>query len=188
MKQKNINKFYYRDPLQYKGYLQYLTSHLNYLSVKLGIRGIYIFLKKYLFLGKIIKFVRFIFIWVQTSTYLIFFSAFFLFLIPLFILVFLILFLFSVCRHKRSNRLFAHLIKDHNFLIYFSDIPQNMAKESDGKNTVFITVVKNPVAMLPYAIKKHDGDHYIISLSYFYDLKKHILDTNTEKVKYEGEK
>lgn len=188
MKHKNKNQFYYRDPLQYKGYLQYLASHLNYLSVKLGIRGIYLFLKKYLFLGKIIKIVRFIFIWVQTSTYLIFFSAFFLFLIPIFILVFLILFLFSVCRHKKLNRMFARLITDHNISVSFSDTTKSNEEEYQRENTVFITVVKNPIALLPHAIKKQDKNNYLVSLSYFYDLKKHILDTNSEKVKYEGEK
>ena len=184
MKKKNKNYRNIPHPLMYKNFFGYISAHIKHISITTGIREIYMFLKKYLFLGRIIRIIRFVFIWLQTSAYFIFFSLFFFTLIPVFILALSILYLFSVCRHKKHNRYFHSLIDNNCFVINFISSYEEYIHDERNQNNLYIYVLKRPLGMLPYAVKKIDSNNYFISLSYFYCLKKHILDKNKEKTIY----
>ena len=96
------------------------------------------------------------------------------------------LFLYTLSIHKKYNKTFETKIQNTEFDIYFTDDEKNIDLNIiNNSKSLKIIVIKSPFTNLHSAVKKHKDDSYIISLYYFYSLKRKVLDKHPSKVNYQ---
>ena len=185
---KNINNEQIKktdiNPLNYKSFFSYLWAHISSLPAALRFKGIYNFLKKYFFIGRIFKYTRIIINILQTSTYILVYLTVLLIAIPIVLLSILFITLFSVFRHKKHNNFFKSEFVDNDFDVIFLTDEDKFDSQKINDNNIKIYVIKNPTAMLPTAVKEVDENTFFVSTGYFYSLKKSVLDKTKNKVHY----
>ena len=174
-------------PLKHNGFFSFLIEYFKNLSFGKKVYEIFTFFKKYFFLGRIIKYVRLFIIWLETSAFVVFFASALIFLLPILSVLILLIFFISCVRHRKHNSLFSDLIASNDFYISFSPTLPKTPIENERENKITMVVITTPTALLPRAVKKISNSCYLISISYYYCLRKHILVKNIDKIKYEKE-
>ena len=175
----NIN-----NPLKYKNYFSYLFSNAKHTSLAQRIRHVYSFLRKYILAGRIFRYIRIIFFWLQTGTYFLLVSTVLLFLIPVILLSVLSFCVYRNIMHKRYNSYFLKVLKNHSVCIIFNETEKDITNRC---NNCFIKfyVVTNPFTPFKNCVKMIDRDTFLISMSYFFSLRKHVLEKTKTEVFYE---
>ncbi len=171
------------NPLKYKNYLSYLYANAKKTTLAHKIKSIYSFLKKYILVGRIFRYLRIFFVWIQTGAYFLIFSTALFILIPLLSISVLVFFLYSSALHKKYNKYFLRLTKNKNVCISFSE-NENTIPEKCSSEDIYIYVITNPFTQLTECVRKINSNTFYISMSYFYSMKKHILDKNKTNVVY----
>lgn len=170
-------------PLKYNSYLSYLYANARKISLGHKLKAIYSFLKKYILVGRIFQYIRFFFIWIQTGAYFLIFSTALLILIPIIAISVLGFYLYTISIHNKYNKLFSKIIKSKKVCICFKE-NEYTATENCSNADIFIFVITNPFTQFTDCVKKINSTTFYISLSYFYSMKKHILDKNKTNVVY----
>ncbi|MBE6717976.1 MAG: hypothetical protein E7574_01800 [Ruminococcaceae bacterium] len=173
------------NPLNYKSYFAYLKEQTKNTSIGMRVSGVYKFLKKYIFVGRLFRYARTAFLWIQTGTFFIVYATAVIFILPVIIVAILSFCFYTFSIHHRCNKYFSKMIKNNYFYIFFLEdeghIDVSSNKQDDG---IVLYVVKNPFSQLTTAVKRYDKDKYFISMNYFYCLKKQVLDKNKSQVNY----
>ena len=174
--------------LDHKTYLSYLSSYISRFPISTRFKEIYIFLKKYFLIGRILRYARYIFILLQTGANFLLFTSVCIFLFPILILLLLISFIYTFTKFQIYNHKFCILIKKYDFKIFLD----SKTKANDTLNsfstdkTIIIIVEDNPFVFTPLFVKRFSKNIYLISACYFYSLKKHVLSKHKNKVKWEN--
>ena len=178
-------------PLKYKNFFSFFQAKIKATPVGMRLLAISKPFRKYIRITRILRHIRKIVIFVETSAFFIIYATIFIILIPLILLVLLLIYLFSLCRYAKYTRIFARKIVDSNFTVYFWDGNEEMLKD-------FIAFLKaqhqvNEIVLIAYsdslctpllAVKEENEYIYHISMGYFYSLKKNVLDKNDGKINY----
>ncbi len=171
------------NPLKYKNYFSYLYANAKKTSIAHKIKDIYSFLKKYILVGRIFRYLRIFFIWIQTGAYFLIFSTALFILIPIVAISVLGFFLYVLTAHKKYNMYFLKLLKNRSVCISFKENENNLLENCSNAD-IFIFVITDPFTQLTECVRKIDSNTFYISMSYFYSMKKHILDKNKTNVVY----
>lgn len=179
------------DPLDYKNFFSYLKARFDSAPAGKRITETFKHFKKYFFISKILRYIRIVFIWIQTGAYLIVSATFLIILIPIIIILILMFFLQAVMRYGLLNRKFRSLLKGKNVYVCFDnddeaeskDIKEKAINEADLGGFVFI--VSETAFSLPFSsVKKLSENMYTVSMDYFYSLKKYVFEKNCVTVTY----
>lgn len=174
--------------LKYKSFSSYLIKHLSKLPFIIRFKEIYLFLRKYIFIGRIVKIIGNAVIIIQASAVFILYASIALFIIPALIIVFLLLYFFKLKQYNNINKMFLRKLKSKKIKITFIDDEEPFTSNDKISNdTLSVYVSEDPFFYLPKTIKKIDSNSYLISASYFYSFKKHIIDKNEHKIYYDQE-
>ena len=171
------------NPLKFKNYISYLYANAKKTTAAHKIKSVYNFLKKYILVGRIFKYLRIFFIWIQTGAYFFIFSTALFILIPLIAISLLGFFIYTLAMHKRYNNYFSKLIKNKSVCISFKQ-NENLISEKCSNADIVLYVITDPFTQLTECVRKIDSCTFYISMIYFYSIKKHILDKNKTKVVY----
>lgn len=171
------------NPLKYKNYFSYLYANAKKTTIAHKIKNIYSFLKKYILVGRIFKYFQIFFVWVQTGAYFLIFSTALFILIPLIAISVLGFFIYTVAVHRKFNKFFSKLTKNKSVCIYFKE-NENIITDKCSKADIIIYVITDPFTQLTECVKTIDSNTFYISMSYFYSMKKHILDKNKTNIVY----
>lgn len=174
---------YKNNPLNHKNYFSYLYSNAKHTSLGQSAKNIYKFLKKYILVGRIYRYARLLFIWIQTGAYFLLISTALIILIPVIVLSVLVFILYTLHMHKKYNKVFADLISNNTVCIIFKN------SESEVQNacpdaSIHIFVIRDPFTGLTDCVNIINSTTYIISMSYFYSLKKHVLEKTHARIDY----
>ncbi len=171
------------DPLKYKNYIAYLYANAKNTTAVHKIKSVYKFLRKYILVGKIFRYIRIIFIWIQTGAYFLLISTAIFILLPLVLVSVLGFCIYTMVMHKKNNKYFSSLIKKNKVCIIFKE-NENEITDICATSDIHIFVITSPFTQLTECVKMIDKQTFCISMSYFYSLKKHILDKNKSNVIY----
>lgn len=171
------------NPLKYKNYFSYLYANAKKTTIAHKIKNVYSFLKKYILVGRIFRYLRIFFLWIQTGAYFLIFSTALLILIPLIVISVLGFLLYTIAIHKKYNNYFSKLFINKSLCISFKE-NENTITEKCSKADIIIFVITDPFTNLTDCVKVIDSNTFYISMSYFYSMKKHILDKNKTNVVY----
>ncbi len=182
-------KNHYSELLNHKSFFSYLVNHLSKLPFITRFKEIYMFLRKYIFIGRILKITKSIIIFLQAGTFFILFASVMLVIIPPVFVVLLVIFFIRHNKYRIYNKEFGKLIKHYKFSIVFIDDDEFSVKTFPvcSKESVTLFVSENPAFIVPKTIKKIDTRCFLISTGYFFSLKKHIIDKNESKIIYVNE-
>lgn len=173
------------NPLKYKSYIAYVKHYGKHTPFFAKIYYIFKFFKKYILVGRIFRYAKIIFLWLETGTFFLLYATAFIILLPLIILLIWGLFLYTLTVHRKFNKLFTNKIQYTKFDIYFLDDEENIDQQDYlNQNNMKIFVIKSPFTQLHSAVKKAADNTYIISLYYFYSLKRKVLDKHPNNVTY----
>lgn len=173
------------NPLKYKSYISYLRVYGKQTPFISKLYDIFKFLRKYILVGRIFRYAKIIFLWLETGTFFLLYATIIVILLPLFILILLGLFLFTLNVHRKANRFFLKKIQTTEFDIIFLDDEKNIKPcDYNSYNCIKLYVIKSPFTQLHSAVKQYDNNSYIISLFYFYSLKRKVLDKHSKNVNY----
>lgn len=173
------------NPLKYKSYIAYLRVYGKKTPFISKLYDIFKFLRKYLLVGRIFRYAKIVFLWLETGTFFLLYATVFIILLPLIILILLGLFLYTLNVHRKYNKIFSLKIKHTKFNVIFFDDEKNINPlDYPSNNCIKIFVIKSPFTQLHSAVKRYDKDSYIISLYYFYSLKRKVLDKYPNNVTY----
>ena len=171
------------NPLKYKNYFSYLYAGAKKTTVVHKVKSIYSFIRKYILVGRIFRYLRIFFIWIQTGAYFLIFSTALFILIPLIAISILGFFLYTISMHKKYNNYFSKIINNKTVCISFKQ-NENLISEKCSNADIVLYVITDPFTQLTECVRKIDSSTFYISMSYFYSMKKHILDKNQTKVVY----
>ncbi len=171
------------NPLKYKNYFSYLYANAKKTTIAHKIKSIYNFLRKYILVGRIFRFLRIFFIWIQTGAYFLIFSTALFIFIPLIVISVLGFLLYTADVHKKYNKYFSKLTKNKSVCISFKE-NENTITDKCLKSDIVIYVITDPFTQLTECVKSVAPNTFYISMSYFYSMKKHILDKNKVNVVY----
>lgn len=173
------------NPLNHNSYFSYLKEQAKYTPIAQRISGIYKFLKKYILVGRIFRYARIIYLWIQTGAFFILYATSVIFILPIILIASLTFLIYSFYSHRKNNKYFLKIIKNNIFYIIFLEDEEELNKKYGiTENGIAIYVIKNPFSQLTTAVKKQRKNVYLISMSYFYCLKKHILEKHNDNVRY----
>ena len=173
------------NPLKYKSYIAYVKHYGKHTPFIAKIYYIFKFFRKYILVGKIFRYAKIIFLWLETGTFFLLFATVFIILLPIIILILLGLYLYTLSIHRKYNKIFAIKIQDTLFEVTFLDNEKSIENNyKTTSNTLKIIVIKSPFTQLHSAVKKAADNTYIISLYYFYSLKRKVLDKHPNNVTY----
>ena len=173
------------NPLRYKSYIAYLKVYGKNTPFISKIYYIFKFFRKYILVGRIFRYAKIIFLWLETGTFFLLYATVFIILLPLIILILLVLFLYTLNVHRKANRFFLEKIQYTKFNVIFLDDEKNIKPcDYTSHNCIKIFVIQSPFTQLHSAVKRYDDDSYIISLYYFYSLKRKVLDKHSKNVTY----
>ncbi len=183
--QTNIN------PLEYRSVFAYFKAKFKITPAGKRFDAISHHLKKYLIITRILRYIRKIVLFIETSAFFIIYATVFIILIPLILLTLLIAYIFSLCRYAKYNKIFAEKIIDSNFTVYFWNGDENIMNEyissSESQlqeNEIILIAHSDSIGTPLLAVKEENEYIYHISMGYFYSLKKHVLDKNCNKITY----
>ena len=165
------------DPLKYKNYISYLYYSAANTTLAHKIKGIYKFLHKYILAGRIFRYTRIIFTWVSAGTYFLVILSSLVIIIPLIISSLLIFVIYTSYMHSKHNKFFKRLLVGNSVCIIFKETEDNVGNDC-GDCEFKIYVIKNPFTKFSTCAEKLQDKVFIISMSYFYSLKRKILDKN----------
>lgn len=171
------------NPLKHKNYFSYLYANAKKTTIAHKIKGVYNFLKKYILVGRIFRYLRIFFVWIQTGAYFLIFSTALFVLIPLIVISVLGFSLYTAYVHRKYNKLFQKITNNKSICISFCE-NENSPFEKCLNADIFIFVITSPFTQLTECVREVNSNTFYISLSYFYSMKKHILDKNKSNVIY----
>ena len=173
------------DPLNHNSYFSYLKEQAKFTPIAQRISGIYKFLKKYILVGRIFRYARIVYLWIRTGAFFILYATSVIFILPIILIAFLAFLIYYFYSHKKYNNYFSKIIKSKILYIIFIEDEDELDQQYNiTENVIVIYVIKNPFSRLTTAVKKQRENIYLISMSYFYCLKKHILRKHNDNVKY----
>ena len=173
------------NPLKHRSYISYLRFYGKNTPFISKIYFIFKFFQKYILVGRIFRYARIIFLWLETGTFFLLYATAFIVLLPIIIFILLGLFLYTLETHRKYNKIFSSKIKNTRFRIRFTEDEKNIdIQKYHSEAVINITVIKSPFTQLHSAVKRYANNTYIISLYYFYSLKRTVLDKNADNVEY----
>ena len=170
-------------PLKYKSYFSYIKAKTKNNGLYQNAKNVYTFFQNYILIGRILRYIKIFIIWIETGAYFLMFVSLLVIIMPILILLCLSFYLHTVFLNQKNNKKFLKLISDYDFCIFFINSEEEILTECDSKN-VIIYVYTNPFSKLTASSRQLKNNTFIINVSYFYSLKKHVLDKNKNKVIY----
>ena len=182
---KDVNRNY-PELLKHNSFYSYLKKHLSKLPLVSRFKEIYVFLRKYLIIGRILRITKSIILFLQASTVLIIFATVILIVLPLVVMVLLVIFFTRLRQYKFYNKQFGKLIKKFKFCVVFIDDDEFSANSPSLCSEEYVTlfVSENPMFLIPKIIKRLDKNCFFLCTGYFYSLKKHIINKHQSQVFY----
>ncbi len=178
-------------PLNYKNLFSFLKAKFKATQAGKRFGAVSRHLKKYLIITRILRYIRKIVIFVETSAFFIIYATVFIILIPLILFLLLITYIFSLCRYAKYNKIFAEKIIGSKFTVYFWNGDEEILKEyistlesQPQGNEIILIAHSGSIGTPLLAVKEKSKYIYHISMGYFYSLKKHVLDKNKGKTTY----
>lgn len=174
---------YKSNPLNHKNYFSYLYSNAKHTPLVQSVKNIYKFLSKYILVGRIYRYARLLFIWIQTGAYFLLISTALIILIPIIVVSVLLFLLYTLHKHRKYNKVFTDLISNNKVCIIFKN-NESEIQNACPDTSIHIFVIKDPFTGLTDCVNIIDSKTYMISMSYFYSLKKHVLERVSAKINY----
>ncbi len=179
------------DPLEYRSIFAYFKAKFKITPAGKRFDAVTRHFKKYLIITRVLRYIRKIVVFIETSAFFIIYATIFIILIPLILLLMLIAYIFSLCRYAKYNKIFTEKIIDSKFTVYFWNGDEEILKEyissSESplqENEIILIAHSGSIGTPLLAVKEKSENIYHISMGYFYSLKKHVLDKNPNKVTY----
>ena len=172
------------DVNKHSGYFSFLFAYIASKPFSARIKEIYRYFRKYFLLGRIFRIFIIAYNFIKAGAYFFIIASVFVVLLPLFLILIVISASFTKNKEIKLNRYFCKLSKNRKISLYFFDTPNDLDLISGYD--ILIAVNKNPTSFVPFLARRIDNNFYIISLRYYYSLKKHIINKrgcNVEVIK-----
>lgn len=183
------SKSIHSELLNHNSFFSYLVNHLSKLPLVTRFKEIYLFLRKYILVGRLLKITKSIVIFLQAGTFFILYASVILVFIPPVVMLLLVVFFVRYNKYRIYNRKFAELIKSFDFYVVFIDDDELSVCDEQlcSKDRITLFVSENPTFLLPKIIKRINTNCFFICTSYYYYLNKHIINKNKSKVYFISE-
>lgn len=169
---------------RHNGYFSYLIAYISSMPLSLRIKEIYLYFRKYFLLGRIFRILIIVYNFIKTGAYFFILASVSFTLLPICAVLIVISNIYKKIKEASLNKYFYKLAKQNKIRLFFFDDPNELS--SSFKYDIIIAVNKNPTSFVPYLARRIDKGFYIVSLRYYYSLKKHIINrqaSNFEVIK-----
>ncbi len=177
------------NPTQFKSFFSYLKARFKNTPVGMRYQAFMKHMKKYFVIAKVFKWIRRIITFVQASAFVIIYATFIIILIPILLCFILFYLVYSLFRFKKYNKLFSSMLKTKELSVHFLGkhddefIDNDTVLDLPPNETVHLIAYNSSIISPLSAVKSLGNNTYRISMSYYYSLKRRVLDKADEETK-----